>query len=49
MCGRMRCKVELCDPVTIRQFMDPDYLVRGRAGKDSERDQVFDVTAPTLD
>ena len=27
--GRMRCKVELCDPVTMREFMDPDYLVRG--------------------
>ncbi len=27
--GRMRCKVELCDPVTMREFMDLDYLVRG--------------------
>ena len=37
-------------PVTMRKFMDLDYLVRGgERGKDSKLDQVFDVAAPTSD
>ena len=37
-------------PVTMREFMDLDYLVRGgELAKDSELDQVFDVAAPTSD